>query len=264
MGGIGMPASPGGTAQPLGTAGTTPQAIASAGIPGTGSGTPNAIAAPIPGNSVAQMVPGTVPGAFVPGTTGAPAAPGTPAYTGNTPGIPGLPGTPGSPGTGTPGSPGTGTPGVSGAPAKQGTASATAPGTAGQEPSGPSFNGAALPPGFGSEKPLKTPATPTLSKILGNKDFVITIDCYADHVTLFPGGAQFRWTTQNVQATDSALVASVAKLIERRQAAVRPGEPPYRPIIRFQVSAEGLRSYYHVYPLLEHLRIPMTRENVED
>jgi hypothetical protein len=45
---------------------------------------------------------------------------------------------------------------------------------------------------------------------------------------------------------------------------VRPGEAPYRPVIRFQVSKEGLRSYFHAYPLLEPLRVPMTRENVEE
>ena len=74
----------------------------------------------------------------------------------------------------------------------------------------------------------------------------------------------YRWTTPNLQATDQALAQAVGNLIARRQASVRPGEPPYRPLVRFQVSNEGLRTYYHVYPLLEQLRVPMTRENVAE
>jgi hypothetical protein len=119
-------------------------------------------------------------------------------------------------------------------------------------------------PTFGADngkKPL--PASP-LSKLLGNKDFVIIIDCHGDYVTITPGGMTYRWTTSNLQATDQALAQTVANLIARRQASVRPGEPPYRPLVRFQVSNEGLRTYYHVYPLLEQLRVPMTRENVAE
>ena len=119
-------------------------------------------------------------------------------------------------------------------------------------------------PIFGADngkKPL--PASP-LSKLLGNKDFVIIIECHGDHVTITPGSKTYRWTTANLQDTDQALAQAVANLIVRRQASVRPGEPPYRPLIRFQVSNEGLRTYYHVYPLLEQLRVPMTRENVAE
>ena len=59
------------------------------------------------------------------------------------------------------------------------------------------------------------------------------------------------------------LKEAVEQLIARRQATVRPGEPPYRPLIRFRVHPEGLRAYYLAYPALEGLGVPMTRENVE-
>ena len=124
-----------------------------------------------------------------------------------------------------------------------------------------------LPALFGegpTKKNKPAPAPSPLSKMLGNKDFIITIDCFGDRVAVFPGNAPFRWASANTQATDQALAQFVATLIERRQASVRPGEPPYRPLIRFQVSAEGLRSYYHVYPLFERLGVPMTRENVAE
>ncbi len=117
-------------------------------------------------------------------------------------------------------------------------------------------------PTYGAEQPRKTASPAPLSKMLGNKDFLITIDCFGDHVNVFPGGTLHRWTQANTQAADQQLVQTVTNLIARRQASVRPGEPPYQPLIRFQVSAEGLRTYYHAYPLLEHLRVPMSRENV--
>ena len=49
----------------------------------------------------------------------------------------------------------------------------------------------------------------------------------------------------------------------KRFQTVRPGEPPYRPLLRFQVHPDALRSYFHVYPLFENLRLPMTRENLD-
>jgi hypothetical protein len=52
-------------------------------------------------------------------------------------------------------------------------------------------------------------------------------------------------------------------MIVRRQSTVRPGEPPYRPMIRFRVRPDGLRSYYLAYPALEALHVPMSRENLE-
>ena len=119
-------------------------------------------------------------------------------------------------------------------------------------------------PGFSPRTPKKTAAVSVSNKAFGNRDFVLTIDCYADHITIFPSGIQYRWKDQNTRETDQAVVQTIVKLVERRQASVRQGEPPYRPTIRFQVSPSGLRSYYHVYPLLEHLHIPWTRENVED
>ena len=117
---------------------------------------------------------------------------------------------------------------------------------------------------FGTDETQKPAPAPPLSRLLGNKDFIITVDCYADHATIFPSGLQYRWNASNASANDEALVQTVTNLIARRQASLRPGEPPYRPIIRFQVAADGLRTYLRVYPLLEHLRVTMTRENVEE
>jgi hypothetical protein len=109
----------------------------------------------------------------------------------------------------------------------------------------------------------KQPA-PALGNLIGNRDFVITLVCFGDHLTIYPGGKQHRWKGTDLAATDQAIVQYVRDLIERRQASVRAGEPPYRPLLRFQLAADGLRPYLHIYPQLEFLRVPMTREALED
>ena len=65
-----------------------------------------------------------------------------------------------------------------------------------------------------------------------------------------------------VPATQSPLRKEIEEMIARRQASLRPGETPYRPMIRFRVWPNGVRTYYLAYPALESLGVPMTRENV--
>ncbi len=119
-------------------------------------------------------------------------------------------------------------------------------------------------PALVADKDRAPKRPPPLGRLIGNRDFVILVDCHADHATVLPGGAQFRWPVQQSAAADQALTRYVQQLIERRQASVRPGEPPYRPQIRFQVAPDGLRTYYRAYPPLEPLRVPMSRENLEE
>lgn len=104
-----------------------------------------------------------------------------------------------------------------------------------------------------------------VSRVVGNRDFVINIACYADGVVVTPGGAAFNWTeATDARALDDAFVRGVHQIISRRQATVRAGEPPYRVVLRFVVHPEGRRSLYRVYPLLEAFGLPMVRENVEE
>ncbi|MBI1833041.1 MAG: hypothetical protein HYR84_16495 [Planctomycetes bacterium] len=117
---------------------------------------------------------------------------------------------------------------------------------------------------FGSDDNKKPTPAPVLSKVLGNRDFMIVIECRADNVTVSPGGFAYRWASVNPKAAEDALVQTVVNLIARRQASVRPGEPPYRPLIRFRVWPDGLRTYHSIHPLFENLGVPRTRENVEE
>jgi hypothetical protein len=103
-----------------------------------------------------------------------------------------------------------------------------------------------------------------LSRLLGNRDWPILVECQADAVVV--RAIPLRVTAASLERTDteaSHLVQAVQKMIADRQHTLRPGEPPYRPLIRFVVHPDGLRTYYLAYPRLEALGLPLTRENVQ-
>jgi hypothetical protein len=106
-------------------------------------------------------------------------------------------------------------------------------------------------------------ATPPPRRLVGNRDWTILVECTADALVLYPGGKRFpvQGLAQEV-AGARALVQTVRDMIARRQAMVRPGEPPYRPQLRFLVRPDGLRTFYEGYPVLEAVQVPMTRQNL--
>jgi hypothetical protein len=100
--------------------------------------------------------------------------------------------------------------------------------------------------------------------LIGNRDWIIPIECTADALVLSSSGQRIAIAELSRGANGSnPLLESVQRMIARRQATVRPGEPPYRPMIRFRVRPDGLRSYYLAYPALEALQVPMSRENLD-
>jgi hypothetical protein len=110
----------------------------------------------------------------------------------------------------------------------------------------------------------KAPPAPPLGRILGNRDWPIYLECNADGVVVKQGNQKFSVQSLSTPTKgENALVQALRQIIDRRQATVRPGEPPYRPMLRFQIQPDGLRAYYLAYPLLDSLHVPMTRENVE-
>jgi hypothetical protein len=121
-------------------------------------------------------------------------------------------------------------------------------------------------PSFGDSRsvPKKFTPAPTVGRLWANRDYVLTIECFGDAVALYPGSQVFTVANRPEQnSADQALVKAVLQSIARRQATVRTGETPYRPMLRFQVHPEALRTYFHVYPLFENLHLPMTRENLD-
>jgi hypothetical protein len=122
----------------------------------------------------------------------------------------------------------------------------------------------ALGPVLRSAKgPARLPPSP-LSRLLGSRDWRIVIECQASQVVVLSTGHRHATATlRKTPGAEHALVTEVRQLIERRQATVRPGEPPFRPVLAFRVWPDGLRSYYAANALLDELRLPTARENVE-
>jgi hypothetical protein len=107
------------------------------------------------------------------------------------------------------------------------------------------------------------PAAFRPSLLSGNRDWVITVECTPDALLVGPLRQHITMASLASGENGSAgLVQAVQQIIARRQATVRPGEPPYRPMIRFLVQPAGLRSYYTAYPVLQTLGLSMSRENL--
>jgi len=131
--------------------------------------------------------------------------------------------------------------------------------------SGSSFETPELPvsPGAPSTGERKRKTAPPISRLIGSREFVVTVECTADGVTVQPRGKTFAAATLQKASRDSALAREVRDLINERQATVSNEEPPYRPEIRFRVGAEGRRTFFLAYPLLEDLGVTMTREDAD-
>jgi hypothetical protein len=114
---------------------------------------------------------------------------------------------------------------------------------------------------LGAGEPAPRPSP--LSRLTGNRDWVIVVECDAEGAVLHPQRKRYAVSAEAPRGHEHELARAVREMIARRQATVRPGEPPYRPLLRFRVHPDGLRAYYFAYPLLEWLRVPMSRENVE-
>jgi hypothetical protein len=148
-------------------------------------------------------------------------------------------------------------------PPTAGQAPSTVGGTAGQgEPAAPGTSPGvvSLLPG-----PRGAPRGPVpLGRLIASRDWIIAVECRADGVTVLSTGQHYPLDALRASASGvNPLAATVRQLIDRRQATVRVGEAPYRPILRFRVYADGLRAYYTANGLLEVLRLPTTRESVE-
>jgi hypothetical protein len=208
-----------------------------AGTPGGGNGGTGASWAPV----------GVASGA---GATSAPGSPGGPSL------LPSLSfGNPGQPTAAAPGAPGA--PGAAAGSAGPG----GSPGDGAEGPGVPAFMaGPLLPRVRAAARPSAIP----LGRLIGNRDWSIIIDCREHEVLLLATAQRFPLASlRQPTAGPHALSESVRRLIDRRQATVRPGEPPYRPVLRFRVYPDGLRSYYAANSLLDALGLPATRENLD-
>jgi hypothetical protein len=127
-------------------------------------------------------------------------------------------------------------------------------------PQGPHIDTDPLP---GRPGPRYSPP-PRPLRLIGNRDWVIPVECRADGVVVRTLGQKLSSASlAGKSGVDSPLLQAVKQMIDRRQAGVRPGEPPYRPQVRFLIYPDGLRTYFLAFPALEPLGIPLTRQNAE-
>ncbi len=126
----------------------------------------------------------------------------------------------------------------------------------------PLLQGAAASPGPRAAKG-PPPKVVWLSREFSNRDYFLVIECKADTLILQPWGTRFAIGGTTAPGQEHPLVQTIRRLVARRQATVRPGEPAYRPMIRFDVHPNALRAYYFAYPLLDPLGYPMSRVNLE-
>jgi hypothetical protein len=140
----------------------------------------------------------------------------------------------------------------------------SAPGAAGSGEGPPAESSTESPNPLASKQSQTARPVSPLSRLLGNRDLIIIVECTAAAVTVPATGDEHSASALQAPAQgEHPLVMAIRQLIARRQATVRPGEPPYRPTIRFRIHPDGLRTYYFAYPLLEDLRLLMVRENLD-
>ncbi len=245
---------PGGSAQAVGGSGGSAPARAGGRTPGGPPGEPGAGAGPIAAASPSRPR-GDVDVPFTPAATPAGSAAGG--------GVPALLPLPGDGAAGA---------GASTAPAGAARGGEKPSGGNGGQASGTDTKGQGGPPGDGGPSaPGSGPRAPDGEKrrtaaprlvLYGNRDWFIPIECRADGLRIQLTGETFALAVLSTDEGRSALHSAVEQMIARRQASVRPGEPPYRPMVRFRVRSDGLRAYYLAYPALEPLHVPMSREDV--
>ncbi len=110
----------------------------------------------------------------------------------------------------------------------------------------------------------KRPSPPPSFRAEGNRDLPILLECKGNQIVFSATGRtwQVAELERDARARDG-FADAIKQWIARRQESVREGQTPYRPLVRFRVDPDGVRTYYAAYPLLEKLGCPMRRENVE-
>lgn len=111
-------------------------------------------------------------------------------------------------------------------------------------------------------KPLRRQPTLRPASLHGDRDWVIFVECRSDGVIVYPGARSYTVAEIVSGGTNNPLVTALRQMIDRRQALVRPGEPPYRPQVRFLVRPQDLRTYHQVFPAIDALAVPRTGQSI--
>jgi hypothetical protein len=133
----------------------------------------------------------------------------------------------------------------------------------GEGGSGDGIPGAPDPLAHLQPKPKRASLPPSF-RVEANRDLPLLLECRANEIVFTPNGHSWQVADlERNQQTRAAFAQMIEQWIARRQATVREGQTPYRPLLRFKVDPDGVRTYYAAYPVLEKLGVPMRRENVD-
>lgn len=80
---------------------------------------------------------------------------------------------------------------------------------------------------------------------------------------LYPSQRIFSLAESMRTPADNPLIKTIQQMIDRRQSARRPDEPPYHPHLCLLVRPEHIRTFLTLYPALEALPVPKSRRNLD-
>jgi len=101
------------------------------------------------------------------------------------------------------------------------------------------------------------------ARLTGDRDYYIYIECREDSVVLYPSQRVFPLAVLTRGGSGNPLAQAVQAMIDRRQATVATGAPPYRPQVCFLVRSDSIRAYHTAYPALDVVNVPKTRHNLD-
>ncbi len=84
---------------------------------------------------------------------------------------------------------------------------------------------------------------------------MIFIECFFDHLVIYPSRRQVGIDSLNHSPSYNPLLKAVEQMIDRRTSTLRPGEKPPRMQVRFLVHADGERTLHLAGPALEPVAI---------
>ncbi|NBR06832.1 MAG: hypothetical protein EBT92_13810, partial [Planctomycetes bacterium] len=113
--------------------------------------------------------------------------------------------------------------------------------------------------------PRKTqnPTPLRAARLFADRDWVIFVECKFEEILVHPNRLVIPTSLLASEEGVKRFVQEIEKIIQRKQSTVRPGEPPYRPEVRFLVWPDGLKPYHLSYPALQMAGIKQKRQNLE-
>jgi hypothetical protein len=100
------------------------------------------------------------------------------------------------------------------------------------------------------------------ARLVGDRDWIVFVECKPEGVVVYPTRLLVPTSALAHPSGGNPLMQSIQQLIDRKQATVRAGEPPYRPEVRFLVHPDAGRTYHLAYPMLDNLAAPKTAQDL--